>query len=94
MSSEIPVCSDDEILLEHAGYRARVLHDAEDAIFVGRILGIRDIVSFHAASLSELKVAFEEAVDDYRETCARIGKVPETDASIGQASEAAGRALA
>lgn len=45
--------------------------------FVGRIAGIRDGVSFHGASVDELKAAFEEAVDDYLETCARIGKDPQ-----------------
>lgn len=59
------------------GYTARIAYEDEDGVFVGRIAGIRDGVSFHGASVDELKAAFEEAVDDYLETCARIGKEPQ-----------------
>ena len=33
--------------MTYKGYAARVEFDAEDHIFVGHIIGIRDIVSFH-----------------------------------------------
>ena len=59
------------------GYSARVDYDDEDGIFVGRIAGIEDSVTFHADNVAELKSAFHEAVDDYVETCARIGKTPQ-----------------
>lgn len=64
-------------VLRHNGYVARVEFDAEDRIFVGRIAGIEDGVSFHAESVDGLVKAFEEAVADYLETCAKIGKEPE-----------------
>ncbi|WP_372423936.1 type II toxin-antitoxin system HicB family antitoxin [Salinarimonas chemoclinalis] len=64
-------------LLSYKGYRATITFDADDEIFVGRILGIRDFVSFHADNVAELKASFEEAVDDYVATCAKIGKSPE-----------------
>lgn len=63
--------------MTYKGYSARVEYDDEDEIFFGRIAGIRDGVSFHAESVSELKAAFHEAVDDYVETCAKIGKSPQ-----------------
>jgi predicted HicB family RNase H-like nuclease len=59
------------------GYSARVDYDDEDGIFVGRIAGIEDSVTFHADNVAELKSAFHEAVDDYVETCAKIGKTPQ-----------------
>ena len=62
--------------LQYRGYAARIEFDAEDEIFVGHIAGIADIVGFHADSVPDLKAAFHEAVDDYLETCARIGKQP------------------
>ena len=34
-----------------------------------------------AITVAELRAAFEEAVDDYLETCARIGKAPQQPAS-------------
>lgn len=63
--------------MSHKGYAAAVAFDADDEIFFGHIAGIRDIVGFHADTVTELKAAFREAVDDYIETCAKIGKAPE-----------------
>lgn len=63
--------------MTHQGYAARIEYDDDDGIFVGRIAGIRDGVSFHADTVAELRAAFHEAVEDYIETCARIGKEPQ-----------------
>lgn len=63
--------------MSYKGYVARVEYDDEDSIFFGRIAGIQDGVGFHAESVSELKAAFQEAVDDYIETCAKLGKQPQ-----------------
>lgn len=63
--------------MSHKGYTARVEFDAEDEIFFGHIAGIEDIVGFHADTVADLKAAFRESVDDYIETCARIGKKPQ-----------------
>lgn len=64
-------------ILDYRKYRARVEFDADDGLFFGRLAGIRDGVSFHADSVPALVEAFHEAVDDYIETCARLGKTPE-----------------
>lgn len=64
-------------VLKHKGYYARVEFDAEDRVFFGRIAGIEDGVSFHADTVDGLLAAFEEAVDDYLETCERTGKSPD-----------------
>lgn len=63
--------------LTYKGFSARVEFDAEDAILVGRIAGINDVVSFHADDAVGIVEAFHEAVDDYIETCAKVGKDPE-----------------
>jgi predicted HicB family RNase H-like nuclease len=63
--------------MAYKGYSARVEYDDDDGIFTGRIAGIRDGVGFHADSVAELREAFHEAVEDYLETCARIGKEPQ-----------------
>lgn len=63
--------------MTHRGYSAVVTFDADDDIFAGRILGINDVVGFHAQTVAELKAAFREAVDDYLETCAKLGKTPD-----------------
>lgn len=63
--------------MSYKGYNARIDYDDEDGIFTGRIAGIRDGVGFHADSVAELREAFHEAVEDYLETCAKIGKEPQ-----------------
>ena len=63
--------------MTYKGYSARIGYDDEDRIFAGRIAGIRDGVGFHADSVEALRKAFREAVEDYIETCARIGKKPQ-----------------
>ncbi len=64
-------------ILSYNGYQARIEFDADDRIFFGRIAGINDGIGFHADTVDELIAAFHEAVDDYVETCAKIGKRPE-----------------
>ncbi|WP_460680643.1 type II toxin-antitoxin system HicB family antitoxin [Mucilaginibacter koreensis] len=46
-------------------------------MFFGKILGINDLISFEGESVGDLKKAFAEAVEDYLETCADLGKTPE-----------------
>ena len=62
--------------MTYKGYSAWIDHDDEDGMFTGRISGIRDGVGFHADNVKALREAFHEAVDDYLETCATIGKEP------------------
>ncbi len=63
--------------MSYKGYTARIEYDDDDEIFFGRIAGIRDGVSFHSETVAGLKFAFHEAVDDYIDTCAKIGKSPQ-----------------
>ena len=63
--------------MHHKGYATRVAFEDEDGIFHGRLAGIHDSVGFHADTVEGLRVAFHEAVEDYLETCARIGKDPQ-----------------
>lgn len=63
--------------MRHEGYEARIEFDGEDNIFFGRLLGIRDIITFHADTVADLRDAFHEAVADYLDTCAEMGKEPQ-----------------
>lgn len=67
--------------MNYKGYAARIDYDDEDAVFIGRIAGIRDGVGFHADTVAGLREAFEEAVEDYLETCARVGREPQKPCS-------------
>jgi predicted HicB family RNase H-like nuclease len=61
----------------YQNYSAKVEYDAVDKIFVGHIVGIRDIVGFHGTTVEELESAFHEAVDHYLEVCEKIGQQPQ-----------------
>lgn len=63
--------------MEYRGYVGTVEYSAEDGCFIGRIHGIRDIVSFEGESVKELESDFRNAVDSYLATCAEIGKAPQ-----------------
>ena len=60
--------------MSYKDYAARIEYDDDDGIFTGRIAGIRDGVGFHADTVEGLRTAFHEAVEDYIETCAKVGK--------------------
>ncbi len=62
--------------MTHNGFAARVEYSEEDGCFVGHIAGIRDVIGFHGESVAELRAAFEEAVEDYLETCRKLGREP------------------
>ena len=64
-------------ILKYKEYYALVHFSAADEVFAGKILGINDLINFEGVSVSELKKAFKEAVDDYLQTCSRVGKTPE-----------------
>lgn len=93
--------------MTHKGYAAQIEYSDEDQCFIGHIAGIKDVVGFHGESVSELRAAFEEAVDDYLETCARLnrspqkpysGKLmlripPEIHAAVAVAAEVSGKSI-
>ncbi len=58
-------------------YAAQIAYSDEDGCFIGHIAGVRDVVGFHGESVRELREAFEEAVEDYLETCARLNRSPQ-----------------
>ena len=62
--------------MTYRGYTAHIGYSDEDELFIGRVLGIRDIITFHGESVSEIRNAFQEAVDFYLETCAERGEQP------------------
>ena len=67
--------------MTYNGYAARVEFDPEDRIFVGHIVGIRDIVGFHGESVGELEAALREAVDDDLAACKTLGQTPDKPCS-------------
>jgi predicted HicB family RNase H-like nuclease len=64
-------------ILKYKGYHGSTEYSLEDDCLFGRLLGISDIISYEGNSVKEIKKAFKEAVDDYVETCRKIGKPPQ-----------------
>jgi len=62
--------------MSYKGFSARVEYSEEDGCIVGHIAGIRDVIGFHGESVTELRAAFEEAVDDYLATCKKLKQEP------------------
>lgn len=67
--------------MTHQGYTARIEFDDRDGIFVGRILGLRSIISFHGETVAQLRREFAAAVKDYLADCKAQGLDPERPAS-------------
>ena len=64
-------------VLKYKDYLGSVEFSAADNSFFGKIIGISDLVTFEGESVSSLKKAFAEAVDDYLTMCEETGKTPQ-----------------
>jgi len=63
--------------MTYKGYTARVEYDPRDEIFVGRVLGIEDRITFHGATVATLRRDFLAAIDHYLADCAARGRLPQ-----------------
>lgn len=63
--------------LNYKGYTAKIDFDPEDEILVGRVIGINDVIGFHGENAKELKKAFQEAIDNYLESCKKMNVKPQ-----------------
>ena len=64
-------------IIEYKNYLGSVEYSDEDEIFYGKVLGIRDLISYDGESVKELKMSFQESVEDYLQTCKSSNKIPE-----------------
>lgn len=55
--------------LNYKGYDGAVLFSAEDKLLHGRIMGIRDAVTYEGTDVRGLEKSFREAVDEYLRFC-------------------------
>lgn len=63
--------------MEYKGYLGSVEFSEEDALFYGKVLGIRALISYEGENAADLVADFHGAVDDYLELCAQSGTEPE-----------------
>ncbi|MBL8510486.1 MAG: type II toxin-antitoxin system HicB family antitoxin, partial [Betaproteobacteria bacterium] len=62
-------------------YVARIDYDADENLFLGQVVGLRESIHFHGASVDELRADFEFAIDDYLARCDAAGLQPERQVS-------------
>lgn len=63
-------------MMRYKGYAAKTEVDEECNVIHGEVLGIRDVVTFQASSVRELRKAFRDSVDDYLAFCTERGEEP------------------
>jgi predicted HicB family RNase H-like nuclease len=64
-------------IIKYKNYIGSLHYSSEDEVFFGKIEGINDSITFEGQTVSELKKAFEEAVDDYLKMCELHNKAPD-----------------
>ena len=60
--------------MNYKGFRAKIEFSADDNVFIGRLIGIDDIVMFEAETVEGLNKSLQEAVDFHIEVCEKTGK--------------------
>lgn len=64
-------------MMRYKDYYGSVHFSDEDNVFYGRVEFVRALVSYEGTDVATLRQAFQEAVDDYLQTCAEQGREPE-----------------
>jgi predicted HicB family RNase H-like nuclease len=62
-------------MLEYKGYVGAV--EADEGAFAGRVIGLRDVITFEGETFAEVEQAFRGSIDDYLAFCAQRGEQPD-----------------
>ena len=63
--------------MQYKGYTGVIEIDEEAGILYGRVLGLRDVITFQGTTVAEARAAFEGLVDSHLEFCRLRGEEPE-----------------
>jgi len=63
--------------MNHKGYLGLARVDTDAGVIRGRVINIRDMITFQGATVAEAETAFRDSVDDYLEFCAERGETPD-----------------
>ena len=71
------------LLVEYKGYTAKIIEDDDEdqPRWHGMVLGINDLLAFDGDTQDEAVQSFHDIIDDYLETCEKIGKKPDSGSS-------------
>ncbi len=63
--------------MTHKGYFAKISFDERDNIFWGKVVGIKDSITFEGETVTQLTKDFHNAIDHYLADCKQEGHLPE-----------------
>jgi predicted HicB family RNase H-like nuclease len=61
-------------VISYKGYIGIAEVDFDAKVIHGRLVGLRDVVTFEGDTIAEAEQAFRDSVDDYLEWCAKRGR--------------------
>jgi predicted HicB family RNase H-like nuclease len=64
-------------VFEYKGYLGSIETSLSDLVLHGKIQFIRDVITYAADSLADLKTEFQISVDEYLADCEELGKTPD-----------------
>jgi predicted HicB family RNase H-like nuclease len=64
-------------MMEYKGYMGRVEYDDEAGLFHGEVMNTRDVITFQGTTVTELRKAFRDSVEDYLAFCKVRGEEPD-----------------
>jgi predicted HicB family RNase H-like nuclease len=64
-------------LLHYKDYIGSIEFSEEDGVFFGKVLGIKDLISFEGDSVDSLTADFQNSVNIYLDFCEQHDKIPE-----------------
>jgi predicted HicB family RNase H-like nuclease len=63
--------------MKYKGYIGTIEPDEDSGVLFGRVIGLRDVITFEGHTIPELIQAFHDSVDDYLAFCAERHESPE-----------------
>ena len=63
--------------MKYKGYNAQVEVDETAGILFGKVLDIKDTITFQGNTVQELEQEFHNSVDDYFQECNELGEEPD-----------------
>lgn len=64
-------------MMTYKGYTAEIEVDIEAGILFGRVIDIKDVVTFKGKTVEEIREEFHNSVDDYLGFCEELGEEPD-----------------
>jgi predicted HicB family RNase H-like nuclease len=64
-------------MMQHRDYAGEAWVDDEAGVIRGRVIGLKDVITFQGDTVKAVRAAFVESVDDYLAFCKERGEKPE-----------------